>query len=107
MLEVERAVAKEHVVALIQQQALPLRALGVRRLGLFGSFIRGEQTAVSDVDVLVEFEAGQKTFDHFMQVAALLEEVLGREVDLVTPESLSPYLGPFILQEIRYVALSA
>ncbi|MCS6911444.1 MAG: nucleotidyltransferase family protein [Anaerolineales bacterium] len=105
MIEAERAAAREHVVALIQRQALLLRALGVRRLGLFGSFVRGEQTNSSDVDVLVEFEAGQKTFDHFMQLAALLEGALGREVDLVTPESLSPYLRPFILQEIEYVAL--
>jgi hypothetical protein len=107
MIEVEQAAAKKHMVALIQGQALPLRSLGVRRLGLFGSFARGEQTAGSDIDVLVEFEAGQKTFDHFMQLAALLEAVLGREVDLVTPESLSPYLRSFILQEIEYVALNA
>jgi predicted nucleotidyltransferase len=89
----------------LQAHREAIRALGVRRLGLFGSFGRGEQDAESDVDLLVEFEPGQKTFDGFMRLAFYLEALFGRRVELVTPESLSPYIGPHILSEVTYVQL--
>ena len=69
-----------------------IRDLGVRRLGLFGSFARDEATAESDVDFLVEFEPEAKTFRGFMATVFLLQDLLGREVELVTDEGLSPYL---------------
>ena len=84
-----------------------IRDLGVRRYGLFGSFVRGQTTEQSDIDILVEFEPGQKTFDNFMKLAFFLEELLGREVDLVTAESLSPYIGPHILKEVEYASIGS
>ena len=78
-------------------------SLGVRRLALFGSVARNEARHDSDIDLLVEFEPGQKTFDRFMALADLLEEALGHAVELVTPESLSPYLRPHILSAARDV----
>jgi predicted nucleotidyltransferase len=84
-----------------------LRTLGVRRLGIFGSFAHGNQRVDSDVDLLVEFEEGAKTCDHFMDLALLLEDLLGRRVELVTREALSPHIGPWILREVEYVTLSA
>jgi len=56
------------------------------------------------VDLLVEFKTGRKTFDAFIQLAFLLEDLLERRVELVTPESLSPHIGPHILKEVKYVA---
>ena len=79
-----------------------MNELGVQRLGLFGSFVRGEQNDDSDVDLLIEFRPGRKSFDSFMELSFLLEEILGRKVDLLTPESLSPYIGPKILAEVEY-----
>jgi predicted nucleotidyltransferase len=99
--------SKEQIITTVQRHATALRALGVQRLGLFGSFVRQEQTADSDVDLLVEFAPGHKTFDNFMALSFLLEEVLGRRVELVTPESLSPYIGPYILREVEYVTFTA
>ena len=98
---------KEHVLSLLQGHREHIRNFGVRRLGLFGSFARQQQGAESDVDVLVEFEPGHKTFDAFMQLAFFLEELFERRVELVTPESLSPYIGPRILKEIEYVSFDA
>lgn len=98
---------KEQVVRTIRRAQSQILALGVQRLGLFGSFVRGEQRADSDVDLLVEFEAGQRTFDHFIQLSFLLEDLLGRRVELVTPDALSPYIGPHILREVEYVSLAA
>ncbi len=97
---------KEDILKALHENRQRLRELGVKRLGLFGSFVRGEQRPDSDVDVLLEFEGGQKTFDHFMQVSFLLEDLLHRPVEVVTPESLSPYLGPHILREVDYVSLA-
>jgi predicted nucleotidyltransferase len=79
----------------------------VSRIGLFGSFVRGEQRPDSDIDLLVEFEVGKKTFDNFMELSFFLEEVLQHKVELITVESLSPYLGPYILKEVEYAALAA
>ena len=92
---------KAQVLELIEQARPALRELGVRRMGLFGSFVRGEQHAGSDVDLLVEFEPGRKSFDNFMALSFMLEELLGRRVELLTPESLSPHLGPQIMGEVE------
>ena len=62
---------KEQIFALINQYQLRLNDLDVRRVGLFGSFLEKQQTQQSDVDVLVEFESGQKTFDNFMHLSFL------------------------------------
>ncbi len=98
---------KEQILSLLQAHQLELRRFGVRRCGLFGSFVRNESHHQSDVDILVEFEPEQKTFDHFMQLAFFLEDLLGRKVDLITTESLSPYIGPHILREVEYAPFSA
>ncbi|HZI20506.1 MAG TPA: nucleotidyltransferase family protein [Pyrinomonadaceae bacterium] len=98
---------KREVFALLAENESQLRRLGARRCGLFGSFARGEQDDRSDVDILVEFEPGRKTFDNFMALAFFLEDLFGRKVDLLTPESLSPYLGPHILDEVEYEAVGA
>src|SRR5258705_12411448 len=81
--------------------------LGVRRLALFGSVQRNTARTDSDVDVLVEFQPGQKTYDHFIALGDLLERVLNRPVELVTPESLSPFLKPYVLAEAKDVVQAA
>lgn len=81
--------------------------LGVQRLALFGSVRRDAARIDSDVDILVEFRPGQKSFDRFMALGDLLERVLGRRVELVTPESLSPFLKPHILADAVDVVRAA
>ena len=102
-----RIKTKQDVLSVIHENRTHLRELGVRRIGVFGSFVRGEQHTCSDIDILVEFEPGRKTFDTFMELSFLLEDVLEHNIDLVTLESLSPYLGPYILREVEYAALAA
>ena len=96
---------KQEIVARLQENSSQMRSLGVQRLGIFGSYVRGEQTDASDVDLLVEFEAGKKTFDRFMRLAFYLEDLLEQPVELVTPESVSPYIRPYINSELQYVPL--
>lgn len=98
---------KNDVFHILHQNRAELQAFGVKRLGLFGSFVRGQERPDSDIDLLVEFEPGEKTFDHFMALSFYLEEVLGRRVEVVTPESLSPYMAAHILSEVEDAALVA
>ena len=99
--------SKQDILNVLAQNELLPRALGVQRIGLFGSFVRGEQHPDSDIDLLVEFAPGRKTFDTFMELSFFLEEVMQRRIELVTVESLSPYVGPHILKEVEYAALAA
>lgn len=98
---------KESILSIIRKNQDKINTLGVKRIGLFGSFVREEQNSESDVDLLVEFKCGQKTFDNFMQLSFLLEDLLSRRVELVTPESLSPYIRPYIIKEVEYVSFTS
>ena len=77
-----------------------LRRYGVRRIGVFGSAARGEETEGSDLDFLVEFE--RKTFDAYMDLKFFLEELFGREVDLVLADGIKSRLRDSILKETVY-----
>ena len=94
---------KEELLTLLLEKQEELKTFGVKRLGLFGSFVRNEPDEESDIDLIVEFMQGKKTFRNFMDLAYFLEDLLGRKVELRTPESLSPYIGPHILKEVEYV----
>jgi uncharacterized protein len=102
-----RSLDKEYVMARLRQAEPQIRSLGVRRLALFGSVARNEAGAESDVDLLVEFVLGQKSFDRVLALTDFLEELLGRPVELVTTEALSPYIGPHILSEAADVLRAA
>jgi uncharacterized protein len=75
---------------------------GVAEIGIFGSVVRGEQDAASDVDLLVEFDR-PIGFVRFMRLEKRLAELLGMPVDLVTKKALKPHIGKRILKEVRYV----
>ncbi len=96
---------KQDLIGCLRRHRDDLRRLGVKRLGLFGSFQRDESGAEGDVDFLVEFAPGEKSFDNFMALSFLLEDELERPIDLVTRESLSPHIGPHILQDVEYVEI--
>lgn len=81
-----------------------LRAqFGVRELGIFGSCVRNEQTASSDVDILVSFER-PVGFLTFLKLESYLASLLGAKVDLVSRKALKPAIGRRILGEVRFVA---
>ena len=98
---------RDEAIACLLASECEIRALGVERLALFGSVLRGEARPDSDVDLLVQFSPGAKTFDHFLALFDLLEERLGRRVELVTTEALSPFIGPRILAEAQDVLRAA
>jgi hypothetical protein len=96
---------KHEILQRLQEVREAILARGVMKLGIFGSFVRGNASDASDVDFLVQFRPPQKSFDNFMGLSFLLEDVLRRRVELVTTESISPHLGPQILSEVEDVPL--
>lgn len=103
-METRPVQTKAQVLALLQENKQQIQGFGVCRCGVFGSFVRDTASDRSDVDILVAFERDRKTFDNFIQLSFFLETLFGRAVDLITMESLSPYIGPRILEEIEYVS---
>jgi len=75
----------------------------VSEIGIFGSFVRNEQTLTSDIDIIVTFEKGYKNFFNYMRLKYYLEELLGLRVDLVIKEAIKPRLKDRILGEVEYV----
>ena len=92
-------------IAILQNHMGELRRFGVRRIGLFGSIARDEAKADSDIDILVDFEPGRKSFDTFMDLRFRLEELFpGLRVDLVLQSALKPIIRANIESSVRYVA---
>src|SRR4030042_5891103 len=88
---------RDEIVKILEQNRNVIRGYGVRRLGLFGSCARGECKEVSDLDFVVEFE--KKSFDAYMDLKLLLEELFDCNVDLVISDSIKPRLRSVILGE--------
>lgn len=77
-----------------------LKRYRVRKIGLFGSFSRDESTSKSDIDLLVDFE--EKSLDNFIDLVFELEKIFDRKVDLLTEKSISPYILPYVQDEVRW-----
>jgi len=90
----------EYVLSELTKHAEVLHGFGVRRIGLFGSVARGENSQDSDLDFVVELE--RWTCDDFLGVAFFLEDHFERKVDLVPLDSIRPELRKYIVPEIQY-----
>ncbi len=75
---------------------------GLKEIGVFGSYVRGEQNEKSDIDILVELEKPMG-FVKFFKLENALSQLLGAPVEMVTKKALKPHIGKRILQEVRYV----
>ena len=84
-------VLKKHKNLIVEKYA-------VKKIGVFGSYARNEQTKHSDIDILVEFK--NPTFDNFMNLVFYLEDLYEKEIDLITLKSLSPYIAPYVVKEV-------
>lgn len=84
-----------------------LKRYGVKQIGLFGSFVRNEGKEDSDVDFLVDFEKEKKTLSNLINLAEFLENLFDKKVDIITPQGLSPFIGPHILKEVQYASFKS
>jgi predicted nucleotidyltransferase len=95
----------EEIKEILRQHKTELKEkYGVKEIGIFGSYVRGEQKKKSDIDILVEFyEDVEIGFLKFIELENYLSELVGRKVDLVTKKALKPNIGRYILKEVVYV----
>ena len=95
---------KELILNTIRMHKAELTKFGILNVGLFGSYLREEQTLKSDIDILVDFAPNKENFDNYMAVYDYFEILFKNEkVEIVTKNGLSPYIGPKILNEVMYV----
>lgn len=90
----------DSILAFLHDHADELRSMGVMKIGLFGSYVRGEQTPESDIDFLVQMTSS--SYRDFMNVLHFLEDRFERKIDLGEEHLLKPIARPVILQEVKY-----
>ncbi|MCD6155485.1 MAG: nucleotidyltransferase family protein [Candidatus Atribacteria bacterium] len=98
---------RKELIQKLRENREKLREFGVKRIGIFGSFARDEARENSDVDVVVELERGKGTFSNVARLIEFLENLFGREIDLLTPDSIDTirlrYVKERIEKEVIYV----
>lgn len=98
-----RPMRRDDILAALERHRGKLHDLGVASVAVFGSAARDEAGPASDIDLLVEFDRPIGMF-HFLAVKEELERILGREVDLVTPDALKPHYRERVLEEAVFAA---
>lgn len=94
--------SRDKIIKTIQENTAQIRLYGVRKMGIFGSFAKTNQNPKSDIDVLVEFDRGNKTFDNYMELKFYLEKLFHRKVDLVIKDALKTSIKNRVLAEVKY-----
>ncbi len=83
-----------------------LIAFGVLEIGLFGSYVKDQATAKSDIDLLVDIYKDKKTLRNYLSIVYFLEELFNNKVELITKQSLSKHIGPHILETVEYLSIT-
>ena len=94
---------RDYILNTIRSNKAELGKFGISKIGLFGSYIRNEQSEGSDIDILIEFYPARESFDNFMAAYDYFENLFTNEkIEVITRNSLSSYIGPTILKEVIY-----
>ncbi len=97
------SITKEDILNYLELNKTDIKnRFGVIKIGLFGSFARGEQKADSDIDIAIEIEKDKKNIHNFFAFKRELERVFGRDVDLGIESTLKPFVKDYIKDEIIY-----
>jgi predicted nucleotidyltransferase len=80
--------SKKNILNIISENSIKIQNFGIKRLALFGSYARNEQSQSSDLDFIADFYKGKKTYRNFIRLCYFLEELFGKRVDLLTFDSL-------------------
>lgn len=95
--------ALEKIYKIIEENKSELeKNYNIKEIGIFGSFVRGENSPESDIDILVDFLEVPTLFK-FINLENHLSDLLGRKVDLVVKDSLKQHIGKLILEEVSYI----
>ena len=95
---------KENILAILKKHKPEFSKYGVSNIGLFGSYLRNEQSAKSDIDLLIDFDPEKENFDNYMAVYDIFESLFKNEkIEIITKNGLSKHIGPRILNNVLYV----
>ncbi|MFH1728992.1 MAG: nucleotidyltransferase family protein [Pseudomonadota bacterium] len=94
----------DDILKILKDNLNEINNYGVIKLGVFGSFVKNTFSHDSDIDIVVQFKKGSKTFDNFMDLKFYLEKILNKKVDLVILEAIKPDLKDEILKDVEYAA---
>lgn len=98
--------SKDQILKIIRNNQEAIRDFGVSEIGLFGSFARDEQKEDSDIDLIVKFKHGKKSYMKFIDLSEYLEKLFNRKVDLLTEKSINRHMKSKIINETVYVSVS-
>jgi len=90
------------IIKKIEEKSKDIKKYNVKKIGLFGSFIKNKQHKKSDIDIIVTFD--KETFDNYMDLLFLLEKIFRRKIDLIIEKDLYPELN-YVKREAKYVRL--
>ncbi len=94
----------EIILGMLENNKNKIGQYGVKRIGLFGSYCKNEQKKESDIDILVEFKKGEKTFDNYMDLKFFLEALFDCTVDLVVKGAIKIDLKSSIMRSVKYAS---
>jgi len=101
-----KMLTKQEIFKTIQDNKEIIKSFGVTEIGLFGSYVRNEQTENSDIDILIDYDLDKIDFKNYMQFCFFLDEMFANhKIEVVTKNGLSKYIGPFILKEVENVEI--
>lgn len=95
-----RELTSKEIFDILKKNRELLKKYRVRKIGLFGSYVRNQASSESDIDFIVEFE--EKTFDNYLELSFALEDLFNKKVDLLTEKGISPYILPYIQNEVQW-----
>lgn len=99
---VKETLNSKKIIEKIEGKSKDIKRYNVKKIGLFGSYVRNKQHKKSDIDILVTFN--KETFDNYMDLLFLLEKIFRRKIDLVIEKDLHPELN-YIKREVKYVRI--
>ncbi len=95
----QKTLTRKEILAILHRHQYELKQFKVKRMGLFGSFAKGKPTSKSDIDFLVEFD--EPTYENFYNLIEYLEDLLGRKVEVLTPDAVDSIRVEEVARDIR------
>ncbi len=92
----------KNIFKIMQANKKNIKQFGIKKIGLFGSYIHRKPKKNSDIDIIVQFNKKQKTFDNYMNLKFCLEDLFRKKIDLVIYEAIKPELKKYILKSVKY-----
>ena len=99
-------ITKQEIIQTIEDNKETIKSFGVTQIGLFGSYVRNEQTETSDIDILIDYDIDKISYIKYFNACEFIETLFNEnKIDFVTKNGLSKYIGSHILKEVNYVKI--